>query len=193
MTIYAIDIMPLIQQWERACPSTTQCWYADDDGAADDLLILRKYWDTLNEHGPGFGYFPNAIKTVLLAKQDYQQEAQHLFADTGITIRCDGCRYLGGAVGGDEFCQAFMTSLADKWSRDLRTRSEMTRTQPHAAYSDFTKGLSSRWKYHIRSTECSPETFATLDDLINTGLLPAFTSCEFANDQPERRLLSLPA
>ena len=42
-------------------------------------------------------------------------------------------------------------------------------------------------------TECSPETFATLDDLINTSLLPAFTGSEFANDQPKRRLLSLPA
>ena len=84
MAIYAVAVKPLIRQLDRACPSSMQCWYADDD--ADDLVTLRKYWDKLAELGPGYGYFPNAVKTVLLAKQEHQQEARRLFADTGISI-----------------------------------------------------------------------------------------------------------
>ena len=86
-----------------------------------------------------------------------------------------------------------MTSLVDKWCKDLCNLAALAQTQPHAAYSVFTKGLSSKWKYHIRSTECPPEAFGALDDFINTSLLPALTGREFVNDQPERTLLSLPA
>ena len=42
-----------------------QCWYADDDGAGDDLVTLRTYWDELTRIGPGYGYNPNAAITVL--------------------------------------------------------------------------------------------------------------------------------
>ena len=44
MAIYAVAITPLIEQLAQSCPSVTQCWYADDDGAGDDLAGLRQYW-----------------------------------------------------------------------------------------------------------------------------------------------------
>ncbi len=193
MAAYAVAISPMIKRLGQTCPSTTQCWYADDDGAADDLVSLRQYWSELEKIGPGYGYFPNGIKTILLTKPEHRMKAQRLFSDTGISIRSDGCRYLGGAVGEKEFCRSYMASMAEKWCRELRTLSEIAETQPHAAYAVFTKGLSTRWKYHIRSTECPPEAFVTLDNLINTALLPAFTGREFTQAQAERTLLSLPA
>ena len=70
---------------------------------------------------------------------------------------------------------------------------KIAQTQPHAVYTVFTKGLSSQWKYHLRSTECSPDVFATLDSNINNLLLPTLTGREFTSDQPDRTLLSLPA
>ena len=42
------------------------------------------------------------------------------------------------------------------------------------------------------STQCSPDVFTTLDNLINKELLPAFTGWEFHHEQSERTLLSLP-
>ena len=103
MAVYAVAITPLIRQLDHACPTTTQCWYADDNGASDDLVALRHYWDELVKLGPCFGYFPNATKTTLLTKPEHSMEAHRLFSDTGITIRSDGCRYLGGAFGEQEF------------------------------------------------------------------------------------------
>ena len=59
MAIYAVAIIPLTTKLQELCPSTTQCWYADDDGAADKIRALRASWDNLIQLGPGFGYFPN--------------------------------------------------------------------------------------------------------------------------------------
>ena len=193
MAAYAVAMTPLIRQLDKACPSTAQCWYADDDGAADNLVSLRKYWDYLSRFGPGFGYFPNAIKTVLLTKPALSERAGQLFAGTGIDVRYDGCRYLGGALGQPEFCQAFMATMAEKWCWQLMLLSELAQTQPHAAYALFTKGLSSQWRYHIRVTECPPETFLVLDQLINEQLLPALTGHEFSSSGSQRTLFSLPA
>ena len=120
-------------------------------------------------------------------------EAHRLFSDTGITIRSDGCRYLGGALGEQEFCRSYMSSMVEKWCKALRILAEIAQTQPHAAYAVFTKGLCSKWKYYIRSTECPPEVFRTLDDLLNTALLSALTGRTFHSSEPERVLLSLPA
>ena len=193
MAIYAAAITPLIKSLGEACPSTTQCWYADDDGAADNLRTLRKYWDELLTLGPGYGYYPNAIKTILLTRPELHTEADHLFSGTGVTIRSDGCRYLGGGIGTAAFCCSYLESLVKKWREQIRVLCGFAETQPHAAYTVFIKGLAAQWKYHIRTTECPPDIFSTLDLLINTALLPAFTGREFTPDQPERTLLSLPA
>ena len=193
MAIYAVAITPLIKQLAQSCPPVTQCWCAVDDGTRDDLAGLRHYWDKLCQLGSGYGYFPNSVKTILVTKPEHRSEVDRLFTTTGVTIRSDGSRYLGGALGETEFCHSFMVSLVEKWSKALSVLAELAQTQPHAAYTVFMKGLSSSWRYRIRSTECSPEIFATLDHIINTTLLPAFTGCDFDSSQPERILLSLPA
>ena len=91
------------------------------------------------------------------------------------------------------FCRAFVTSMMEKWCTQLRNLAEMAQTQPQAAYAVFIQGLSSRWKHHIRSTECPPDAFGVLDNIIDMELLPALASRGFTTDQPERTLLPLPA
>ena len=99
---------------------------------------------------------------------------------------------LGCRIGECQFRHSFVTALAEKWSDNLRTLAHLAQTQPHAAYTVFTKGLLARWKYHLRCTECFPEVFETLDNLINSSFLPALTGRDFTNDQPEQVLVSLP-
>ena len=52
--------------------------------------MLRKYWDELTRAEPGYGYNPNASKTVLVTKPEQSKEADRLFADTGVVVRVDG-------------------------------------------------------------------------------------------------------
>ena len=50
-----------------------QSWYADDSNAAGRLRALKRWWDTLNELGPKYGYFSKPIKTVKLLVNDRSQ------------------------------------------------------------------------------------------------------------------------
>ena len=143
--------------------------------------------------GPGYGHNPNATKTVLVTKLEHGEEAGRLFADTGVVVRVDGSKYLGGALGDEKFRRALVAAMTEKWCWQLHNLAETAQTQPQAAYTVFIQGWSSRWKYHIRSTECSPDAIRMIDKIINTEFLPAMTGREFTADQPERRLHALPA
>ena len=66
-----------------------------------------------------------------------------------------------------------MELLVEKWSAELRELAGIAETQPHAAYTVFTKGHRPRWTYHIRSIRSPPEMFSALDDTINTEIVTA--------------------
>ena len=144
MAAYAVAIMPLINTLEERCQETTQCWFADDDGSASSIASLRDYWNELSKEGPGYGYFPNAKKTVLLVKPEHRDDADRLFSNTGINIRSTGCRYLGGSLGEQAFCEEFMKEMVQKWCQQIRTLAEIAHTQPHAAYAVFTRSITAK-------------------------------------------------
>ena len=137
--------------------------------------------------------FQTIKKTVLLVKPEHRDDADRLFSNTGINIRSIGCRYLGGSLGEQAFCEEFMKEMVQKWCQQIRTLAEIAHTQPHAAYAVFTRSVTAKWPYHIRSTASCPEVFNALDEVINTTLLPALTGRKFEQDQPERAVLALPA
>ena len=193
MAIYAVAIMPMIRHLSRACPTTTQCWYADDDGASDNLSVLQRYWDELNKVGPGFGYFPNAVKTILLTKSAHEDKAFELFSNTGVKIRTDGCRYLGGVLGEDAFCRSYMEALVKKWRAEFNKLARLQRRSRMLHILSLLRVCHLAGCNHIRSMNCPPETFAVLDNLINTELLQALTGHAFQEDQSMRHLLAFPA
>ena len=60
MPMYAIATIPLINKLKD---DAQQVWHADDAAALWTTEQLRVWWDKLVKLGPGFGYFPNAVKT----------------------------------------------------------------------------------------------------------------------------------
>ena len=48
-----------------------QAWFADDSSVGGKLSCLRRSWDELERIGPGYGYLPNAKKTVLIVKKQF--------------------------------------------------------------------------------------------------------------------------
>ena len=125
-----------------------------------------------SEIGPGYGYFPHAVKTILLTKGDLQDKARELFSNTGVAIRTEGCRYLGGALGSDDFRRSYMESMIDKWCTELLALARIAESQPHAAFTAFTEGLSSRWTYHLRSTACPAEVVLVHRPSVEKSLKP---------------------
>lgn len=193
MALYALALSPMIQRLDQSCPSTKQSWYADDGAAADDLMSLRRYCKVLEEIGPGYGYFPNARKTVLPTKPEHLDTAQHIFADTGMTVTSTGCRYLGGFLGPAELRREHMANFAARWATELEHLSQMAQTQPQAAYTVFTKCLSGRWRYHLRCSDCDPACLQGVDGAISSALLLALLGHEVPDGTPFRELLSFPA
>ena len=68
---------------------------------------------------------------------------------------------------------------------------KVAQSQPHAAYSAFTKGLASRWVYVSRTVPDIDTYLQPLEDVIRCVLIPALTGRAPPNDF-ERDLFALP-
>ena len=82
--MFALASVPLIKQ--VTTNGATQAWFADDASPGGKATSIQQWWDRLLVHGPRYGYFPNAPKTAVIAKQETYEEAVTVFEDTGISI-----------------------------------------------------------------------------------------------------------
>ena len=82
MAMFVMASIPLVHKVASAC--STQTWFADDAASGGELRHIRDWWDKLSTNGPKYGYYPNAVKTYLLAKREKLEEARAVFAETGV-------------------------------------------------------------------------------------------------------------
>ena len=189
MAMYGLATIPLIRKLDSPCK---QVWYADDSAAFGSLEQLRSWWDRLTTEGPRFGYFANSSKTWLITKDQYLHNAANIFADSGVNITSHGRPYLGAPLGPPEFVEEYFSSKVEEWTSSITVLSEIAVSQPHAAYSALTHGLSSKWSYLSRVTPDISHLLDPLDIALKTKLLPALTGRPTPNDQ-ECALFALPA
>ena len=164
MAMYALAVTPhfSIHHLRSSDPAVSQVWYADDATGVGKCTALRKWWDTLSQLGPLFGYIPNASKTYLVVKDKYVAAARCAFSGTGVVISADGQRHLGAAIGHRDYTATYVTSKVQAWCNDVKRLAEVADIFPHAVYVAFTHGLFSHWSYlmHILSQTlqiyCSP-------------------------------------
>ena len=191
MPIYALATRPLIDALRRDNPTAKQVWYADDASAGGSISSLKQWWDALSFLGPSFGYHVNPSKTWLLTKSNHRQLAQEIFGESEVNITTDGRPVLCAAIGTESYIEEFVTKKVQDWVEEMRLAS-FADSQPHAAYSSLTHGLSSKWSYICRTTSNISHLLQPLEMAIRTKLLPKLTGREPPSDQ-ERDLLGLPA
>ena len=167
-------------------------WYADDSTAAGSLGDLRKWWDEISSLGPGYGYFPNGSKTHLIVKSEYADHAKSLFAGLGIEVTTRGHRHLGAVVGSISFRDEYVRKSVDKWVSELRRLSKIAKTQPHAAYSAFVHGLTSRWSHLMRTIPDISHLLTPLENVIHQEFIPSLSGRP-ASSSIERKIFALPA
>ena len=143
MAMYALAITPLIDQLSSRSPDVHQVWYADDTTSASTCRSLRTWWDDLSELGPMVGYNPNGSKTYLVVKEDHEESAVQLFADTDVHVTTNGKRHLGAALGSKTFTEEYVSAKVQDWVKEIQQLAKVALSQPHAAYAAFTHGLSS--------------------------------------------------
>ena len=108
MAMYALAMKPLIARLQSHCPTVKQVWYADDATGVASCSDLRAWWDSLLEHGKGFGYHPNASKTHLIVKEQCLENAKQQFAGTNVNITVEGKRHLGAAIGARKYTEQYI-------------------------------------------------------------------------------------
>ena len=101
-----------------------QVWYADDSTAVGSLTGVKKWWEYLQANGP---------------------VSLHHCTDFGIKITDQGERLLGSVIGTDSFREQYIKNKVEGWVKDLQSLSKQAQDDPQAAYSAFTKSVSSRW------------------------------------------------
>ena len=191
MAMYAIVVSPLIHRLKH--DGMKQVWFADDATTAGKLSNLCEWWECLTSIGPDYGYFPNASKTCLVVKGGYKDEAISIFKGTKVVITEEGKKYLGSAIGKQTFIEYYVQQKITTWVEELECLTSIAITQPHTAFSAFTRGLTSRWTYLARTTLNIKDLIKPLEETIRkVFILPNLIGQNAFNDT-ERDLLALPA
>jgi len=193
MDEYAIGIRPLIDILASVTTigELIQAWYADDSAAVGLIKKLKEWWDLLCENGPKIGYFPKAVKTILILKnRALLPAAKEVFSGTGIEITCDGERHLGAVIGGQGAREKYVKEKVEKWVKDLEELSEIALDEPQAALSAFSKALCHRWTFVMRTIQDTQELFIPLEKCIREKFIPAIVGREVSD--VHRRMFALP-
>ncbi len=192
MDMYAISTCPIIshQHKEFSSDGTKQSWYADDASAVGKLVGLKRWWDSLCDIGPGYGYFPKPSKSILVVKEDHLQAAKEVFKDSGLEITSEGQRHLGAVVGTVEYRNTYVNGKVAAWIEDIKQLAEIAKEEPQIALTAYTKGLCRRWAYTQRTIDGISENFRPLEDVIRNVFIPAIVGRQIS--ELERRLLALP-
>ena len=189
MAIYTISVQPLVQRLNDQ--NAKQVWFADDASAGGKLDGLKQWWEKLRTEGPKFGYHPNPNKTWIVVKEGCYEKAVDSFSNTGIQISRSGREHLGSAIGDQDFTNELVGAKVRAWSEEISQLSIFAESQPQAAYSALTHGLSSKWNYLMRTTAIDSCILQPLEDVIRYKFLPAITG-KGAFSDTERALLALP-
>ena len=189
MPRYALATIPLIDQLPR---DVTQIWYADDACAIGSLANIRAWWEELSTLGQKYGYYANASKTWLVTKENCASEASDIFSGTAVNITSHGRPHLGAPLGSQSYVEAFVQEKVETWKAELLQLCQWACTQPHAAFTAYTHGWSSRWSFLIRTVPNICHLLGEIEAIIRANLLPSLTGRPPLNNT-ERDLLSLPA
>ena len=190
MPMYALATVPLLTK--VGTKETTQVWYADDAAAGGKFNFLKQWWNKLNTFGSSFGYLPNAKKSWLIVKEGNIDAARAHFENTNINITMEGRKYLGAALETKKFCDTFLKNKVENWTKEIERLSVIAKTQPHAAYSAFTHGVSSKWTYMARTNSNLAQFLQLLTKAIDSDLIPALTG-QSAPGEMIRKVFALPA
>ena len=84
----------------------------------------------------------NGSKSWLIVKSDVladDHEEKRVSGDE-VHFTTEGQRHLGAVIGSQEFKDQYCREKILRWKGELKALSEIARSQPHAAYTVFTKG-----------------------------------------------------
>ena len=171
MVFYGLSITLLI--YSAPVNSGKQIWYADDAGGAGKRRQLRHWWDFLCQMGPSFGYYPNAEKTISVAKPEQLNEVKFVSEETGVVITARGTKCLGTPLGSKKYENQLLTNRADIIGKQLEKLSGIASMHPQAAYAGFSFGFRNKWNFLARTVDLFSDHVHCLEEAIENQFIPA--------------------
>lgn len=191
MAMYAIGLLKLQDHIKCNTTKVKQVAYADDLTGAGKISDLRKWWDIINTRGPPQGYYPNAIKSVLIVKPELVEQAKEIFRNSDIKITAGGEKHLGAVLGTTAAKEEFVRNQVNEWVNEIKTLAHIAETEPHSAYTAFTFGIKHKWNFLMRTVSNIEHLFEPLEEIIKKELLPALSGRRNPT-AIERTILELP-
>ena len=145
MPFFGVSAMPIIIATETS--GCKQVWIADDATGIGDVDDLKMRWDKISTFGPSFGYYPNATKTKVLVKPEFEEKAREIFKKSNVEVLTERHQVLGSVVESQKFVEQHVTGLVEEWLAELQTLSDIAKTEPQAALSGLTHGLHSKYTF----------------------------------------------
>ena len=103
-------------------------------------MSLYNWYNHLSQEGKKYGYLVNGSKSWLTVKSGVlTDEAKRVFGDE-VNFTTEGQRH--SVIGSQEFKDQNCREKILRCKGELEALSEIARSQPHAAYTVFTKGYN---------------------------------------------------
>ena len=149
--------------------------YADDSTAGGTVKNLKYWWETLCELDRKFGYYPEASKTWLIAKNEYYDIANTTIKSTKINMTSNGKRHLGAVIGSISYKEDYMNEKIDQWIKELKLLSETANIEPQCALSYFITGYKHKLNNYVRVVPNILNLLRHRDNVITKEFIPAIT------------------
>ena len=191
MGFYSLGTNPILVTLKIRIKVISQAWLADDATGVGKLKPLKEWWDLIKEEGVKYGYFVKPAKSWLILKDGSRlDECKELFHSSPINITVAGKRHLGAAIGSSEYKNEYIDEKVRIWVSNIKSLSDIAKSQPHVAYAAFIHGEQHKYTYFLRTIAEISENLKPLDDAINNLLIPALFGSDVT--ESEREILTLP-
>ena len=175
MPWYSVNTSLMIQSLRISTPGVKQVWLADDSAGGGQIVPLHNWYNYPSQEGKKYGYLVNGPKSWLIVKSDVlATEAKKVFGDE-VNITTEGQRHLGAVIGSQQFKDQYCREKVLGWKGELEALSEIARSQPHAAYTVFTKSYKSKFTYFMRTIESFEDYVHSTQEVIDDLLLPTLS------------------
>ena len=126
----------------------------------------------------------------MIVKNEHKELAENIFEGTNVIIRTDGAKHLGAVIGTSDYKETFIKNLVSQWVNELCQLTKIAKSEPQAAYSNFTHSLRQKWNFAMRTIPGLENYLLPLEDVISKEFLPDLLGCPI--EQEIRELISLP-
>ena len=156
--------------------------FADDATASGNLEAIGRWWDTLMQIGPCYGYYPQPTKSWLIVKENKLEEAVRAFAGTNIQISTEGKRHLGAVIGIEENKKNYNNEKVNEWKKEINMLTDIATTHPEAAYTAYATNYRHKLTYLLQTIPNIEDLLKKIIEIVRHKLIPVIIGGHIMKD-----------